>query len=60
MTVAGTFLIIAGFILEFVYIFPALPASLMPALTGLAGLFVLGWYHPSHQTTKLISHPSFF
>ncbi|MDO8873149.1 MAG: hypothetical protein Q7V05_10525 [Methanoregula sp.] len=44
VTVAGTILIIAGFILVFVYLLPALTASLRPALLGLAGLFVLGWF----------------
>jgi hypothetical protein len=44
VTVAGTLLIIAGFALVFVSVFPALLASLRPALPGLAGLFVLAWF----------------
>jgi hypothetical protein len=44
VTVAGTLLIIAGFALVFVSVFPALLASLRPAFPGLAGLFVLAWF----------------
>ncbi|HUU76011.1 MAG TPA: hypothetical protein VMW63_07975 [Methanoregulaceae archaeon] len=44
VTVPGTLFIIAGFVLVFVYVFPALLASLRPALPGLVGLFVLGWF----------------
>jgi hypothetical protein len=43
-TVAGLIFIIAGFILVYVYLFPALLASLRPAVLGLAGLFALGWF----------------
>jgi hypothetical protein len=43
-TVAGLIFIIAGFILVYVYLFPALLAGLRPAILGLFGLFALGWF----------------
>ncbi len=44
VTVPGTLLIIVGFAMVFVYVFPTLIADLRPALPGLVGLFVLGWF----------------
>jgi len=43
-TVIGLIFIIIGFILVYVYLFPALLARLKPATLGLSGLFVLGWF----------------
>ena len=43
-TVAGFLFIVIGFILVYVYLFPALLTSLKPAVLGLTGLFALGWF----------------
>ncbi|MBN1431145.1 MAG: hypothetical protein JW931_00050 [Methanomicrobiaceae archaeon] len=43
-TVSGLIFIITGFILVYIYLFPALLASLRPAVLGLTGLFALGWF----------------
>lgn len=43
-TLIGLIFIVIGFILVYVYLFPALLAKLRPAILGLAGLFALGWF----------------